>query len=86
MVITLPFGTSSNINNSHANAITENEYYTDQYMGYANDMVKEYEDESSYASDGYGGSEQDRRSYENDNDYYEPREYPSYKPDYKKLF
>jgi hypothetical protein len=61
----------------NAMAITENEYYTDKYMGYANDMVNHYEDESSYANDGY---ESDRSSYGNDN--YDP-EYPRYKPDYK---
>jgi hypothetical protein len=74
LVILMPIGTSMN-----AMAITENEYYTDKYMGYANDMVNHYEDESSYANDGYGGSEQDR-SYGNNN--YD-REYPSYKSDYK---
>jgi hypothetical protein len=66
----------------NAMAITENEYYTDKYMEYANDMVNHYEDEPSYANDdGYGDSEQDR-SYGKVN-YYEPREYPSYKSDYK---
>ncbi len=72
LVILMPIGTSMN-----AMAITENEYYTDKYMGYANDMVNHYEDESSYANDGY---ESDRSSYGNDN--YDP-EYPRYKPDYK---
>jgi hypothetical protein len=61
------------MNISNAMAITEAEYYTDQYMGYANDMVNEYEDEPSYANnDGY---KPDRSSYVNNN--YD-REYPSY--------
>ena len=56
LVFLLPFGTSS-MNNSNAMAITEDEYYTDQYMDYANDMVSnEYKEESSYANDDYGGS------------------------------
>lgn len=80
MVMLLPFGTGMNIF-STANAIAESEYYTDQYMGYADDMVNYYEDESSYANnDGYG-SERDRSSYENNN-YYDREEYPSYKSDY----
>ena len=73
LVFLLPFGPSS-MNISNAMAITEAEYYTDHYMGYANDMVNEYEDESSYANnDGY---KPDRSSYGNNN--YD-REYPSYK-------
>jgi hypothetical protein len=73
----LPFGPSS-MSISNVIAITENEYYTDQYMGYAEDMVNEYEDSSSYANnDGY---KPDRSSYGNNN--YDS-EYPSYKSDYK---
>ena len=72
LVILMPIGTSMNVM-----GIAENEYYTDKYMGYANDMVNEYEDESSYANnDGY---ESDSSSYGNDN--YD-LEYPSYKHDY----
>jgi hypothetical protein len=70
----LPFGPS--MNTSNAMAITEAEYYTDQYLEYANDMVNEYEDEPSYANDGY---KSDRSSYGNNN--YNDREYPSYKQD-----
>jgi hypothetical protein len=69
------------MNNPNANAITENEYYTDQYMRYADDMVNYYEDEPSYADDGYDLSEPQDRSYGNNN--YDDSDYPSYKPDYK---
>ena len=70
LVVLLPFGTSMN-----AMGIAESEYYTDEYMKYANDMVAHYEDESSYANDGY---KSDQSSYENNN--YD-RKYPSYKQD-----
>lgn len=81
LVFLLPFGPSS-MNISNAMAITEAEYYTDQYMGYANDMVNEYEDESSYANNGYG-SEQDRTYGNNNGNNNYDSERQSYKSDYK---
>jgi hypothetical protein len=68
LVVLMPVGASMNII-SNANAITESEYYADQYMRYVDELVNYYEDESSYTSDGYGGgSESQDRTYGN-NDY-----------------
>jgi hypothetical protein len=58
----LPFGTS--MNNSNVMAIPEDEYYTDQYINYAMDMVNDYEDGSSYSN--YGGYDSEDKSYVND--------------------
>jgi hypothetical protein len=50
------------MNISNVMAITESEYYTDQYMKYADNMINELEDDSLYIQDGYNS---DKKRYDN---------------------
>src|SRR5262245_5671770 len=69
LVLLLSFGASMD-----AMSIAEDEFYTNQYLQYANNMVNEYDDLSSYKNKNYQDREyqsykQDSNSYVNDDIY-----------------